>query len=168
MQIQARLIPGGDAGVLGATLPRMQALIRQARVNALVRGAAARIVGGCAPEDGACRVRRIYSWVKARIRFVPDPRRVELLHEPLAMLYTIRRQEWAAGDCDDMAILIAALLESIGTATRLRVVSIRGGDPPPLHHVFAEAKVDGAWVRLDPLGERYASKLFTRSVALEV
>lgn len=169
LPISTQMIPGGDAGVLGATVPRMAALIRMGRIEPLIRGAAVRLVGGCRPTDDLCRQLKIYRFVKRHIRFVPDPRRVELLHTPLAMLYTIRVQGWAAGDCDDSAILLGALMEAVGVRTRIKVVAVEPGDVRPFRHVFIEARQsNGLWLRWDPLGERYPEHLFTRSAVREV
>lgn len=162
-------IPGGDLGILGFTIPRMLQLIRNARALPLVRGVSVRLAAGCHPEDQECREARIYAWVKKRIQFVPDPRRVELLHDPLAVLWTIRRQGWAAGDCDDIAVILASLLESVGIRTRLKVVATSPGPVRPFRHVFVEsAQPDGSWRRLDPLGENFPEEAFTRTAVREV
>lgn len=168
--LERRAIPSGERGVTGATLPRMAALIREARVLPMVRGIAARAASGCGPTDAACRVKRVYRWACAHMRFVPDTRGVELLHTAQALIATIRQAGVAPGDCDDYAILLASLLESVGTRTRLKAVSV---EPPPvarLVHVFVEAHVPrvGGWVRLDPLGRQYRAEAFTRAVVQEV
>ena len=162
-------IPRGDAGVLGRTVPKMLQLIRDGRAVPIVRGFAVRLVSQCAPQDQRCRQARIYRWVSRVIRFVPDPRRVELLHEPIALLYTVKRQGWAAGDCDDIAIILATLLESVGIRTRLKMVATAPGLIRPLRHVFVEAhQDDGSWLRLDPIGRQFPRSGFTRQVAREV
>jgi len=164
-----RAIPGGDAGVLSSTLPTLAALVRSARAQPEVRNAAAYLVAHCRGDDSLCRQARLYKWVKRNVRFVPDPRKVELIQEPRLLLASIARHGWAAGDCDDMTALLASLLEAVGTKTRLVVVATDPGPVRRLRHVYVEAQqTTGAWLRLDPLGERFPPAGFTRRIVVEV
>src|SRR5262245_25250314 len=56
-------------------------------------------------------------WVKAAVDYRRDPVNVELLQDP------IRTLDRGAGDCDDMSVLLASALETLGTPTRFVTVS---------------------------------------------
>lgn len=78
-------------------------------------------------------------WVGKNIKYFYDPYKTETLQTPQSTL------ELGYGDCDDMAILLGALLMSVGIEPRFRVV---GRNHP--EHIFVEAFVNGAWVGYDP------------------
>lgn len=63
----------------------------------------------------------IQEWINRRVRYVPDPHNAEMLSDPLT---TIQH----GGDCDDQAILAAALLQAIGHDARIAAVTWRGRD----------------------------------------
>ena len=62
--------------------------------------------------------------------------------------------------------MLQALLESVGTKTRLVAVSTL--PTRALNHIFVEAWHTGTWHRLDPIGERYDPRRFVRAVVREV
>jgi hypothetical protein len=74
----------------------------------------------------------------------------------------------AAGDCDDGAVLVSALLESLGIHTTLTAVSTRKDGR--LHHVAVEARdKSGFWIYLDPfLRTRQDQVRFTRVLRVTV
>jgi transglutaminase-like putative cysteine protease len=81
--------------------------------------------------------------VQQNVRYTKDPFRVEVLHSAPRML------ELRAGDCDDMTILLGAMLESIGHPVRL---VLAGPDPlrPRLFtHIYLEVFYRGRWIPLD-------------------
>lgn len=82
------------------------------------------------------------------MRFVADPVRDELLHDPVLLLERIGRDGFATGDCDDVATLGATLGESVGLPARFIVL---GFDDPgaPFGHVYAEILAGTRWVELD-------------------
>jgi hypothetical protein len=82
----------------------------------------------------------LYDYVKANIRYLPDPIDVETIQDPEATL-KIR-----AGDCDDHSTLMAGLAAAIGIPVRFRVL---GTAPDLFVHIFPELYVDGAWLPAD-------------------
>lgn len=90
------------------------------------------------PGDGAF-VAHLFDWVKHRIRFVREHGEVFARVD-----YTIAA---GAGDCDDHARVVAALLLAGGVPARLAFLS-RPRDPGP-RHVTAQAYLDGRWVWLE-------------------
>lgn len=61
----------------------------------------------------------IHSWIKRRVKYIPDPINAEMIADPLT---TIKN----GGDCDDQAVLAAALLQAIGHDARIAAVTWEG------------------------------------------
>jgi hypothetical protein len=55
-----------------------------------------------------------------------------------------------AGDCDDMTILLAAMLEAIGHPTRLVIVGPDPRRPRLFSHIYLEVNLRDRWISLDP------------------
>ena len=98
---------------------------------------------GVKPKDYLGEIKALFEWVQQNVRYTKDTFRVEVLHSARRML------ELRAGDCDDMAILLGAMLEAIGHPVRL-VLS----GPDPLRqdlftHIYLEVFHKGRWIPLD-------------------
>jgi hypothetical protein len=52
-------------------------------------------------------IKALFEWVQRNVRYTKDTFRIEVLHSAKRML------KLRAGDCDDMAILLGAMLEAI-------------------------------------------------------
>lgn len=63
----------------------------------------------------------IGDYVKSRVRYVRDPDNIEHLQDPLKMVRDIQSGT-AQGDCDDMSLLTATLLLSVGHQPLFRAV----------------------------------------------
>lgn len=96
---------------------------------------------GLAQKDFAGEADRCLAFVRDDIRYVRDIDGVETLHDPVTLL------RLGAGDCDDKAILLAALLLSIGhDAVRF----IAGAwEPGQYSHVWLQDQIYGQWVDLE-------------------
>lgn len=95
-------------------------------------------------RDAAAQASALLSWVRRSIAYIPDPVGVELVQTPRE---TLRRE---AGDCDDMAALLAALAGAVGVPGAFVAVATRpelGGVPD---HVYAELLCAGQWLGADP------------------
>jgi len=132
--------------------PRMMvAMVKDAMSDDVVRRAALSITESVPPDprtglpnrrDFDALADATYKWIVQNIAYVRDPQGVELLQAPGVLL------GGRAGDCDDHAMLVAALLAVLGVSTRFRIV---GTQPHVPSHVFAEywSDRDGAWLTLD-------------------
>lgn len=136
---QLSFISGGRSGVR-ATLAAMSKIVKQYKKTREIRELALSIVANVPAKNWLAEVNAIYQFVKHNIRYVKDIKGVETLHSPIQLLRL--RQ----GDCDDMSILSACLLEALGHPTRFCAVGINGGN---FSHVFAQTKVAGKWVTLE-------------------
>jgi hypothetical protein len=74
-------------------------------------------------------------YVKKNVRYVRDIKGVETLHDPLTMIDHIKR-EIAQGDCDDMALLTATLLLSIGHEPYFCLVKYHSNPNGSYQHIY--------------------------------
>lgn len=122
----------GAVQTLRAMRSLVQASIREPAQK--VRETALTIIGNGGWMD---QIRSLQGWVQDNIRYVSDPTDstggVELVQTPQKTL------EYAAGDCDDQATLLAALLSSTGHPSRFVAVGFHGR---PLSHVLVQTKVN--------------------------
>lgn len=159
-------IPGGDAGTL-ATLGHMRALSVRGAVAPEVRGVAASVVLG-AGRDPAMFARLIGDWVDTHTEFLADPTVAEALVPPEMLLRIIEQNGLGQVDCDDVAMLAAALGLSVGLRARFVVVGFQVGGP--YAHVWAElAGPSGdVWFPIDPTRPVSGLPTVRRSYIVEV
>jgi len=143
-RIQLKRIPGGYAGTL-RTVEHVIALIRQGAKDFHVRHAAIGIVRRRAvkAKDYLGEIRALFEWVQQQVRYTRDPLRVEVLHSARRML------ELRAGDCDDMTILLGAMLEAIGHCVRIVLTGTDPRFPDRFTHIYLEALHGRRWIPLD-------------------
>ena len=137
-------VPSGSAGTL-VTARLIARLIRAGAKDFYVRQRAIQIFreAGVAAKDRWGEVRALFDWVRGNIRYTRDIFRVELLHSARRML------ELRAGDCDDMTILLGAMLMSTGYPVRIVLAGFRPDRPKSYSHVYLEVNVRGRWVAAD-------------------
>jgi len=92
---------------------------------------------GVPPKDYLGEIRTLFAWVQHHVRYTRDIYRVELLHSARRML------ELRAGDCDDMTILLAAMLKAIGYPVRLVLVGFNPKRKAVFMHIYLEAFYKG-------------------------
>ncbi len=85
----------------------------------------------------------LFDWVRRNIRYTRDIFQVELLHTARRMI------ELKAGDCDDMTILLGAMLMSTGHPVRLALVGFQPHKPHVYTHIYPEVNVGKRWIALD-------------------
>ncbi len=101
--------------------------------------------GSGGPRDAA---RNIAAYVRNNVTLVDEPD--ELLVDPTLMLEEIETRGVTHGDCDDAAMLVAALLRSIGLPVRFKAV--QATPDGSFGHVFTEYLLtDEDWSRWVPL-----------------
>ncbi|MDH5654196.1 MAG: transglutaminase-like domain-containing protein [Gammaproteobacteria bacterium] len=114
-----------------------------------LRQLALTLVDGRPQKDYIGEVRKIHAFVRDRIRYVKDIRGVETIQTPMKTL------EIRQGDCDDLSLLTATLLETLGHPTRFVAI---GFLPNKFSHVYVETKIKDKWYPLEttepwPLGK---------------
>jgi len=143
-RIRVYRVPKGTAGTL-VTARLIGGLIGEGAKDFYVRQKAIQIFRdhGVRPKDRAGEVLALFNWVRRNIRYTRDIFRTELLHSARRML------ELRAGDCDDMSILLGAMLVSTGHPVRLILVGFRPNKPHAYSHIYPEVNVKGRWMAID-------------------
>lgn len=121
--------------------------------------------------------RRIFWWVKGHVTFVEDETLLaqqlgyqdvaqELLIAPDRML----QMPVPMGDCDDFAMLTAALVLACGMAAKFTALAVDQVEPFRFSHVYASAYLcdEGKWVAMDTshgpqLGWEYHGQIFRKA-----
>ncbi len=149
LQVQSALVPKGYAGTM-ATVRHIVQLILSGAKDMTVRGAAIDIFrrAGVAPKHYLGEIAALFDWVRRHVRYTRDIHRVELLHTARRLL------QIRAGDCDDMTILLGALLESTGHPVRIVIVGSNPRKPRRFTHIYPEVHHAGRWIALDATMER--------------
>lgn len=106
------------------------------------------IVAGIRERDPASEALAIRTWTRQHLRFVNDPKRVELFYGPLELIRLIQLHGSFAEDCDSHAGLNYALLRSIGQQVRLAACGFIPGTDA-LQHIYTETRIEGLWVAVD-------------------
>jgi len=122
-------------------------LIEKAKYNPLIRSIAVQVIKRrkVPHKDYLGQVRAIFDFVRSRVKYIKDPVGYDNLSSPIrTLIYT------EAADCEDFAVALASLLESIGIPTKLKLVATRG---PRYDHIYVLAGIplDGKvkWMPLD-------------------
>lgn len=130
MTMPTRVMTGHiAAGYVGSmqTLARMRSMVRQSLTMPDVVQTAAHAVTLAPERDQVQQALAIRAFLQRAFRFVPDPKGVELLRTPLFQVREIRRNGASIGDCDDAAILGAALGLAVGIPAMFRVIAFKPG-----------------------------------------
>lgn len=125
-RVMAGTIATGYVGSM-QTLARMRSIVRQSLASPDVIQTAARIITMLPPRDQERQAIAIRDMLDRVFRFVADPKGVELLRTPTFQLREIKAHGTTVGDCDDAAILGAALGMAVGIGAIFRVISFREG-----------------------------------------
>ena len=139
---------------VSATIRKMAELARAGSHSFEIVDLARRIVHPVPSKQVRGELAALYRWVRDHIRYRFDPAGLEWVQSPAR---TVQQQ---AGDCDDMATLLAALAGALGHETRFRTI---GPTAQRQKHITAEAWDGKAWVTLDPVLEPPASTTSARA-----
>lgn len=130
------------------TIRHMQRLVRQGRADPTIIKLATELIRPKAKRDFKGQAESIFNFVKSYIKYVRDPRGVELLRSPLQVL------AWKAGDCDDQVILFSSLCEAVGMETRFKTVKANAAVPNEFSHVYSQVNIPSyGWMSADTIVE---------------
>ena len=71
----------------------------------------------------------------------------EIVRTPGFMVQDYESLGYIEGDCDDIAVLVAALLRSLGK--KVRLTAIQSQSPDEYDHVFTEVQTNEGWLPID-------------------
>jgi len=147
VNVVTETIPDGDEGT-AIVLERMRELVAARIAHPTVRGVAVDLARRVPAHNLRAQVAAVREFLARRVHFVADPDGPELLHDPVLLLEQVDRHGKLVGDCDDVALLGAALGGAIGLPARFVVVSF-AGPAAPFEHVWTELYDGEAWRELD-------------------
>ena len=140
--MQQFFLQGGDAGIR-QTVGMMESITAgpQGVGSSLVKSAAMDAVNGTIRD--ITEIQGIFDWVKQNIQFRDEAE--ETLQSPEATL------RLGGGDCDDHAMLEAAIAGSLGYNWGFKTVAVARDNPEHFSHVYAvvQDKRTGNWVPMD-------------------
>jgi len=135
----------GEAGTK-QTVDLMRKLVDQAVSDQRFVRFAKEIVRGVPSYNDIGEAHAVYAWVSGNIRYTKDPVTKETLYPPTELL-KIR-----SGDCDDIAMLMGAIMIALGYPARLITIAASPEAPQEFSHVYLESEVpagSGQWVAMD-------------------
>lgn len=162
MKTVIRNIGSGDAAIM-KTLDHMIRLARRDARTPDVKTLAKKLSKGCNSGDAAmrefCKVKNAFDWVVENITYkfdhqhvqewvdVDNPNTTEFLIAPKHQLGVL------VGDCDDMSMMLAAILGAMGFSVKYKVIAWRGQE---FTHVYVEVLMPNAegeyrWIPMDPV-----------------
>ena len=128
-------IPNGSRGNL-ATLKQMSQMAHKRSAHPKVRRLAESILVSANKTShhflDECKI--LAKFVQSQVRYLRDPVGTELLKDPVLQIENIERGV-ANGDCDDMSLLLATLLLSIG-AKPLWCITKFSSNSKSFNHIY--------------------------------
>jgi transglutaminase-like putative cysteine protease len=125
---------------------RLRGMIDDGANDPLVHELAAHIIAPIDARDAAGEAAMLLSWVQTKIRYTPE--RVETFQ---SARYTL---EHGFGDCDDLVVVLGALLESIVIPTQLEVLGWTEDGVFDCRHIFLRVglppRAPTEWVAAEP------------------
>lgn len=130
-----RELQNSDRGNL-QTVEIMRGIANSRASHPLVRGLSLKILEqkGINSHDFLLEAKALAEFVQKEVRYVRDIYGVEQLHDPLYMIKEIQKGS-AQGDCDDMALLLASMLLSVGHAPYFAIVRYNNR-VGPYNHIY--------------------------------
>lgn len=132
-------LAGLPSGIPGTrlTLEIMRRFVLAYRTDPRIIELARSIIATIPGKQYAREAEALRAWVAENIRYTQDVTDVETLQSPVVTL-DIRQ-----GDCDDQAVLLAALLNATGHEARFLAASF---EPDDFSHVIVETKIGERWM----------------------
>ena len=126
------------------TVEIMRGCARRYSTHPVIRNLALKILeqAGTRSHNFLDEARAIGEFVQKEVKYVRDIEGVEQLHSPLYLIEHIKRGT-ARGDCDDMSLLIATLLLSIGHSPYFAIVRYQDM-AGPYNHIYV-VEYDKNW-----------------------
>jgi transglutaminase-like putative cysteine protease len=150
----------------------MASLVDTSLDNPEVIDAARALAVSAGPRRPYYQALAIAGFLQRVWRFVDDPNDRDTLRDPVTLLREYANTGRIAGDCDEAAILGAALGRGIGLSAQFYVLGFASDDEPGpgrLQHVFAVLLTDdGRQVSLDVTRPAGPLPVPSRIVAMDV
>lgn len=124
--------------VIDTIVSKMWKLINRDYQDPIITNLAKTLKGNTTEQT----IRNVYNWVVKNVPYKNDPDGMERLTAPI---HFVQRNQ-IGGDCDDMVMILSALLNALGIKTRIKVISWRKKE---FTHVVLEVYNGSKWFELD-------------------
>lgn len=152
-------------------------MIRQAALDSQkhysVRLLAESICEHLRSKDYLSEILAIGNFVEARVRYMRDPRTIELVQAPYVIVEEqLSRNIVPQLDCDDQTALVLALAMSVGCEVRIATVAFANmfyKGQRQFSHVFSQCRDPraNAWITVDPVAGIDTPSMLTRVKAVK-
>jgi len=140
--IQLQFLNGVEIGNETGTSSIKEAASRIKANDPVIKQVATSIATQSCTDSKICHAKALYYFVRDNIQYVSDPNNKEYIASPIETLKT------GGGDCDDGAILLANLLESVGIKTNIVVIPGHAMIKSAIPELSPKYLIDG-WVHMD-------------------
>lgn len=145
----------------------------EAQSNPRVRLLAEEIVSDLNSKDYLSEIAAVYYFILENTRYANDPRTVELVRRPERIIAEMESGKTPSLDCDDMVVILAALLLSLGREVRVVTVAFQKAvykGKVQYSHVYLQAREprSGQWLVLDPVAAEETQKMLSRGVEFKI
>ncbi len=130
--VQKYTVGSGDIGSY-RTISIMKRLVNESLSNPLVVARAKDIVQFAGPKNQIEQANEIRNYLLDHTQFMRDPRGVELIHTPEKQIRTIDQRYYIQIDCDDFAVLAAALGKAVGIRAKFVILKFMSKSAPFAH-----------------------------------
>lgn len=138
-------LPSGPE-IIPAILAGLRKIVNHYGSDPAVRAAAIYQLKGLGNDDQMGQATRLHAFVRDNVTYVGDPLEGEFVTSPYQLLAGIANGQQVFGDCDDHAVLLSSMLQSLGLNSM--VVAVKLGDE--YDHAVSIANIKGKWIILDP------------------
>jgi len=148
-------IPSGEQGTR-AVLLKMRELTNKDTANQSIIEFTNDLVSDLPERNQKEEAKRIFEFVRDKIRYVKDPFRVETVYSASKTLDPVKTEDgWnLAGrmqaDCDCKSVVAATMLQSIGMPTRFVAIKTPF-KPTGFSHVYLEALINREWIPMETI-----------------
>jgi transglutaminase-like putative cysteine protease len=126
----------------------MKRLVVESMKDPVVLEEAKRVIRSAGGKNRFSQAHAIASHMQSVMHFVRDPYQIETLHTPRYMIDRYIPHGIFEADCDDYAILSAALAKAVGLKTVFVIMGFLD-QSAPWAHVFTMAETERGWVPFD-------------------
>lgn len=162
------------------TVQHIKTAALEAQTDYQVRLLAEDVCGHLDSKDYLSEILAVYYWVLGNVRYMNDPRTVELVRSPAEILRRIRaaarklREGWRPSlDCDDKVALLVALFLIMGREVQIVTVAFKHfyhRGKRQYQHVLIRVREPrtGNWIILDPVAAEDSAQMKSRIVAVKI
>lgn len=146
VNMRARRVPVSN---FNDVIEQLRRHVENGKADPAIRAIVAEALADVPERDYRKEIEALFHWVREHVRYTRDPHGIDTFQSPR------RTVQLGIGDCDDMATLLASMLQSAGYDVCFRVVDSAGNG---WDHIYVIAGYPPGnpqhWIALDPTVDR--------------